>query len=282
VNLENPSVQTDSAGPVLLHGFAVSGPASLTGPLVRVGPLRKISFLVGRNNHGKSTILRATQLFTQGPANDSKYVEAYLDTNRGRRLGAPSFASREVLLRLTQQTWPEGLRYRGTWDDVIERAAAINNLLVDGDQLLLWQPLQTRSGIRLDPKAVDLNAWGRLLGRQISQDEIVQSLQQAGPASQNPWGPVRAHIPAFREIRPADDSNDKIGPDRGVGIINELQRWQNPDKATKDHQLDESRFRRLIDLLRDVLDDPTAELHVPHNLRTIQVKDSPSSTISRH
>lgn len=48
-----------------LHGFALAGIAGISvDSEAQVGPLAKMNFLVGRNNHGKSTLMRAAAQWT--------------------------------------------------------------------------------------------------------------------------------------------------------------------------------------------------------------------------
>ena len=48
-----------------LYGYQVSGVGGIAADVeVCMGPLAKVNFLVGRNNHGKSTVLRAAMQWT--------------------------------------------------------------------------------------------------------------------------------------------------------------------------------------------------------------------------
>jgi hypothetical protein len=56
----------------------------------------------------------------------------------------------------------------------------------------------------------------------------------------------------------------------GLGLIQELHRWQTPDSKSATYIADLEAFGKLSALLQDVLEDSTAKIVIPHNLRAIQ------------
>ena len=272
-DVESTSPKADPAGPVPLRGFAVRGPGSLS-ELIQVGPLEKVSFLVGRNNHGKSTVLRATQLFA-GSGADKSYVSSFLLPRDAPDYQEGARAERRLMVRLTEATRPEQLG-NNHWPRLrqlaIDQGAAQS---APGQALDVWVPLAPRVGLTIDVERLDVNTWAMALGiRPSSQDLAGWFLRAAGVESkvQQTTHPAWARIPAFREIRPAAANALDADPDSGVGLIAELQRWQSPDIKDPSHAGDEQRFERLNTLLQDVLEDTSARIHIPYNLSAIQVQ----------
>jgi hypothetical protein len=275
------SPRFDPREPVLLQGLSVTGPGSLVGEAT-LGRLRKISFLVGRNNHGKSTILRATQLFTSDGAIDPEYVSLHLRKRAAE--GEHVDPLRRIMIRVSSDQWPQQVRYRDSWDEMRNRANEAGVAEMDGSDLLIWLPLSEERLTLPTTIGISVDGWSRALGFRPDLDGMVRALSASdGDLASRADAiqlPVRAFIPAFRELRSSDVALPNSATlDSGLGLAALLQRWQNPDRADHGHAKDESRFRRLNDLLKDVLEDQTASLSIPHNARTIQVQTAQASRI---
>jgi hypothetical protein len=270
----------DSSSPVLLHGFSVSGPGSIVGH-VALGGLRKISFLVGRNNHGKSTLLRATQLFSANGTIDKKYVSRHL--RKGAAIGEQVDPLRKLLIRVSSDQWPKQVRYRDSWDEMCTRAHEAGVAKLDGTELLIWIALSEDALTQPTIQELSIDGWAKALGFRPDLTSMVRSLCSTGNISQ-PAGvaslPPRAFIPAFREIRPATaEPPDPIALDSGVGLAKLLQRWQNPDHMDFEQRDNFRLFQSLNDLLKDVLEDPSAAISIPFDARTIQVQTGQASRV---
>ncbi|MDQ1742215.1 MAG: hypothetical protein QOE23_554, partial [Pseudonocardiales bacterium] len=254
------SLPSTMAGPILLPGFAVKDVASLT-EWVEVRPLRKINFFVGKNNHGKSTLLRASKAFSQGPHHPGDAAPA-----------------RKVLCRIAESA---GVHHMNLPWEYFLRAACGENLgeVNAAGELEFW--LELESGFRFRPSIPpgDVKAWNRVLNPAYGNN-LLQVLMNATGLIQDPGDEVALPpwriIPAFRQITERPDGHTDL--EAGAGVIRELQRWQTPDSKEPTYPGDLLAFQRLTELLQDVLEDDTARLQVPHSLRAIQFVTRQHST----
>lgn len=72
-------------------------------------------------------------------------------------------------------------------------------------------------------------------------------------------------IPAIRQIGKKDSSSDGFD---GLGIIERLARLQNPDVHS---QIDKQRFNEITQFVKSVIDSPDATIEIPHDRDTILV-----------
>lgn len=236
-------------GPWLL-GYAARGHKSLAGDeLVRVGPLGKINFLVGRNNHGKSTVLHAAAAWAGKDELGSKSVK--LDS--AATLGP--IPRRDVK------------RAFSAWSDRIDQVKEAG-LLVDVDE--------ERYGVWIDGLAQEVNA-------QAAATALKNGAGLNGiPVHQIKSPALRGHerhivIPAFRELRPFTPAseNDKRQPTlaAGEGLVAELGRWYAPTgPGTLRYELAEKNWAKLQEFMADVLEDPDVRLEVANNQQDLHVR----------
>lgn len=264
-----------------LAGFAVANVESVGEEFARLGPLAKINFIVGRNNHGKSTLLRASQLFAASGA-DRDYVTRILPPI-SRSYGSSVRAKRELLVVLDSAYLPPEVGGAQGWQVSLRQVENTGLGVVRGDKALIWLKMSD-SGFYLDEEHLDLEAWSRVLGRRPDRAHLASALlvgregMSQGVVRPGAYeGPKWVHLPAFRKIAPFESDDKKnIGPrlDEGEGIVADLLDWQSPDTALRDYEIKEQKFARLQELLRVVLEDSDARIHIPANRRTIQIGTS--------
>lgn len=78
-----------------------------------------------------------------------------------------------------------------------------------------------------------------------------------------------ATIESFRQIQPISGGMSIEGSHEGAGLLEKLQRLQNPSAET--YQRDSARFAAINRFLQSVLDDPSARLEVQHGAETLNV-----------
>ncbi|MFE6508113.1 AAA family ATPase [Nocardioides sp. NPDC057764] len=232
-----------------VHGFAIKGVGSLRGDeLARVGPLGKINFLVGRNNHGKSTLLRLARHWACDP---------------GSHLGTPPAISPESEALAAQTLVPvqrQSLHSRArqlnkTEADLIAEHGWIE---IDADHIGIWVDRAKNQ----EPKGLASTALKRTIGSPGS-----------GAGVRAAFADDYVLIPAFRQLRPGpQDALEAQSPTvtrhpvdlaSGEGLIAELSRWQHPmNPGSEDYETARGRWRTLRAFLRDVLEDPDADIEV--------------------
>lgn len=234
-----------------LHGYALTNYKSLRDDLpLRIGPLGKVNFLVGRNNHGKSTVMRAAAMWA-GSGNQRTETKAFKGF---------------TLVPLTLKTLRSRVDQHGTSN--VDTWLADGQLLDIGlDRVGLWVEGSTEE---ITPKAVSRQL------QQLASQGLRTASNEPYPAT--PGQVVR--IPAFRELRPADVSADNVsqpGIDKqnlasGKGLVQELGRWQAPINAgTAPYREAKERWSRLKDFMRDVLEDEVADLEIANNQADLNV-----------
>ncbi|WP_210649476.1 AAA family ATPase [Nocardioides sp. SYSU D00065] len=223
-----------------LHGYSLSGVAGIAADVeARVGPLAKMNFLVGRNNHGKSTLMRAASQWTS------------------TRSGGAHTGVRRTLVPIKRDALIQMLRSCSVRTQE-EQASRLSSLLPLQDGWLgAWVQ---RSNASNTSGVVEQNNLTRHLKSALSVENYSVQLH----------GGVAAHaaanfvnIPAFRQMRQAAGGGDRADLASGEGLVAELSRWQHPrGPHTPAYAEAKQRWSRLQDFLRDVLEDPDAELEV--------------------
>lgn len=213
-------------------GIAVDAP-------VRVGPLGKVNFLVGRNNHGKSTILRTAADWTS------------------RRSESASSGIRETLVPVMREDLDHLLRQCGVREKA-ERDLRLAKLLELGNgRVGVWAARSNQS-----------NTSGAI-SQSILSSAIKEQLgigNYSVTYSKNIFPHVAAHsviIPAFRELREVNSAGVPADLASGEGLIAELASWERPKHPhTPEYAAAKDRWSRLTEFVRDVLEDRDAAMEV--------------------
>jgi predicted ATPase len=223
-----------------LHGYSLSGVAGIAADSeARVGPLAKVNFLVGRNNHGKSTLMRAagqwTTVRSSAAATGRRWTLVPVEeADVLRMLHSCSVRAGDEVQRRLGSMAPMGEGWLGTW---VERSSASNT-----------------SG------AIEPNELSRHLKDSLGVSNY--SVQFRGGVARHAAAQA-VLIPAFREMRVAPEGKARPDLASGEGLVAELSRWQHPKGPhTPGYAAAKKRWSRLQDFVCDVLEDPDAELEV--------------------
>lgn len=234
--------------PTWLDGFAITGIGGLKADQpIRVGPLRKMNFLVGRNNHGKSTLLRAAKDWSSSEVDKRGVLK------------------REALVRVSRAKWRQALS--GQFGSTT--TAKIDALIGDGqavevedeDVLCVWVPLSAEHSNRPTftsrelsaaiglPQSTTVEAW-LLLGIERPRHDFVP-----------PFHVSTEIIPAFRKM--IDIPEGHFNLPSGEGVVRALRGWERPPRPnTPQHKEARVRWQRMMAFVRDVLEEPDAAIEV--------------------
>lgn len=223
-----------------LYGYAIAGIGGISADSqVRLGPLAKINFLVGRNNHGKSTLLRAAQQWT---------------TARG---AAPGTGPSATLVPVARRDLSRMLHQCSVRDSQEVERRLSSFVSVVEDQLGVWAERPNASN---SSGVFDANALTQAVKKQLG----ISNYSVSYPGTIHPHVATRSIlIPAFRQMREA--SSDTKVPDlaSGEGLIAELSTWERPkNPGTPGFRAAKERWSRLRDFVRVVLEDREAELEI--------------------
>lgn len=266
-----------------IRGFAFKGFRSFpSAEFTVLAPLKKITFLVGQNNSGKSNILRAimgvlgsdgkTHMLEPGKltesldnhASESEH-EYEFDALIGYEVDDLLFATADDTLPekalgqlktmqldlgslgnglawLNPVDWRSTSRVRKTW---------LEHTLVDRSDL-------TELAETISPEQVE---WFANRGFDIDSKTIIYEWL----SSIQPRHPPSFFIEANRQIQ-GDIAHEEDFS--GRGIIKKLQALQNPE--INDIR-DKESFAQIQQFVRDVVQDQSLTIEIPHSLRSIHV-----------
>jgi hypothetical protein len=268
---------------ILLPNLALSGYRSFGNELQYFEQFAKINILIGRNNSGKSNVLRAIkevlpQVINRGPLKLEPVAihlpdqppfqvgigEAIIEEDSGhfilpdaspRRQQLPSDGSRELFESLIAELLVRKAKY----DKTNKIAWSLTTFPDHKPFNDTWN--QAIGG--MDSWQIR-KLWSLLTGRNTGDPKI--------------WAPdiinqiplrIPHHtvelIPAIRRI--GDSGVDPSGFD-GTGIINRLAQLQNP---SAEEQGDKLKFEAINAFLREVTDRPDARIEIPYARDTILV-----------
>ncbi|MBD3618231.1 MAG: AAA family ATPase [Chromatiales bacterium] len=264
-----------------IRSLSLSGYRSFGSEIQRFERFGKINLFIGRNNSGKSNILRfivnlypalpgrknvsldaldrhipAGANFTVGSSisldkdESGNYVDVVensiskLPENRQRATEASS-----ILKLLVEKARIDGLE--DAWFDYQDGTSVIGadwypvfNVLSDREIEMLWRALTRRSGGSKDAH------W------------IPETVMALAPRFQQVNAII---IPAIRKVGDKGSESEEFS---GEGIIERLVRLQNPDVH---NQEDRDKFNKINEFLRSVTDNKSATIEIPHERDTILV-----------
>lgn len=263
------------------YGFGFTGYRSIGTIMAKIAPLRKINFIVGQNNSGKSNIIgflhNQFELFYHLAKNVNNGVKTFesidMPLHAGQvmhRIGFPVSISLvdDYIDDLIGQLTVTGNRHI-----YVDRDIATKILLecFERDDDFIWFVFSSHSvdknfDLEYDKdKAHDLlskvewrSLWHALTGAsggELSVHWIPQTLQTLAKI---PDLPKVELIPAIRKVGvPGSTRLDYSGE----GIIERLAELQHPPLEKKE---DREKFEHINNFLRAVLENQTASIEIPH------------------
>lgn len=272
----------------MLRGFGVTGYRSFGPDAQLLFPLEKVNLIVGRNNVGKSNVLRLVQLLAQYTANPSKF-QAPLGIDQHIGLRAARFSWRfpmsvddtgieQLLAELTPNTNPSH-----QWFSL---AKAILHAFPDADGETLWTtPGSSNEGPQIpDPrtifKAVQQNWRGHSLQDSWYNFWNAITLRSGGSFEQHhgpevlrallrraqPTLPRVSLLNAHRQIGAPGTKYEGLN---GQGLISHLLELQNPELSLRTRNL--AKFNQINGFVAQVLEAENARLEISHSGKELNV-----------
>lgn len=265
---------------MLIDGIALAGYRSFGEELQKIGPLSKVSILIGANNSGKSNVLtffarhfRAALL----SARDQRKALALqpLDIHQGLRSGTILVG---FPLHRDSQTYQAVLARLGSKADtrlidLLNRLVFAPPLAEDGNTAWFLYQGSLSSQLSPLPSTFDkivadqtnlerewYSLWHRVTGKEggaFKQHWIPETLQALSPVQIDP-----PHIEIVPAVRRIGEPGVSPAPDfSGLGIIDRLAQLQNPPHDQQSHK---ERFEQINEFLRDVTGTPSATIEIPY------------------
>ncbi len=273
----------------MLKGFGISGYRSFGPETQRLAPFERVNLLVGRNNVGKSNVLRALKLLEAFQKEQNKFSPPReLDAHQGNRPANftwqfPVAHTRPEVDEFINRLLPDS-SLRFTYAEFVR---LILLAIPGGDEKTAWftyrftsqwEPLLpdansvladlTARGFGNNAKQLWYNLWSQLTkhsGGSFDQHHGPEVLRRLASLSLPTLNPVYM-LGAHRQI--GAPGSDYRGLE-GQGLIAKLLELQSPELIKRDSSLE--KFARINKFVETVLETQGARLDVPHSGKELNV-----------
>lgn len=271
-----------------MYGFGVRGFRSFGPETQFIAPLEKVNLFVGKNNAGKSNVLRAlSEIANFCRDRSSKRLQSPLDLHRGQRQATPQFwfpvrTDEAALKEFTKRLFRQESDLQPRW---IDATRALLELSPSYSQGLAWFALDPlNKGQLIEPTAAEM-----LLRttRMASEKRLDWSGVWSMATNQTQGSLQQHHVPEllkrFAEVAiPNVRAVHQIGAHRqigepgssysgldGEGLIARLLELQNPELSQRS---DYEKFERINQFVRTVTGAKDARLEIPHSGKELLVE----------
>ena len=263
---------------MFLDGFRISGYRSFGAIEQEIRDLGKVNVFIGKNNSGKSNILRFVEQLSQlcesdryGKGKEKPLFEPLHDLHKGT---APCDRINFSLLI------GKNSAAKNVVNEVFNKLfTPFRNIVVEWREGV-WIPYSI-TNLHNGERQFDVVALSELLKKTYSVNQIAQAQSHDGwqggtresqlehvakkfDVLQNCKFEVST-IPAYRRIT-AESADWELN---GRGLIQKLNMLKNPVVG---HEADQERFRDINQFLRDILGKPEANIDIPHSVDDLYVE----------
>lgn len=266
--------------PIIIESFSLAGYRSFGKNVQRFETLSKINLFIGQNNSGKSNILRFIHdiypLLSQGQALKFNPLDRHLPSGANFEVGLTVSLGNDHgdcadFIQKVTSKFPEGVRATqrpGYALRVFQKKAELDQsehawFDFNSELKLINSSWKKAFDILEDREIYEL--WNGLTGSSSGGREqhwYPESLNRLTPS----FAVIKAvMIPAIRKVGNQGSVSEDFS---GEGIIERLVKLQNPDVH---NQKDRNKFESINKFLRNVLDNVTATIEIPHERDSILV-----------
>ncbi|WP_405556601.1 AAA family ATPase [Streptomyces canus] len=256
---------------IIFPGLGISGFRSFGEEMQYSGRLGSVTLLAGQNNAGKSNFLR---FFKKLATRDSSL--GVLDKPQNHPDTPCRYSLAYSIDKIIESLTPEQRSVEGALRDLLGHPSLqkFNDGLTWVEFGLEGMLIETQfevavsevTGLARMSQVVtqEWNDQDHAAGRRLNSARTVQRL-----VGRPLEGLSVEKIEAFRQIRPIADGMTTKGTHEGAGLLEKLQKLQNPNAET--YHSDSKKFGAINRFLQNVLDDDSAHLEVQHNALTLNV-----------
>ena len=273
----------------MFRGFGVRGYRSFGGPSIqRIGIGGKVTLLAGQNNSGKSNALRAFgEILPKLPTRQP--LSSVFSDPRATPSGWAVENSVQLAIGLDLDLLLAVLEKQRSVSTTVEiRALLSGHAFSAGYENVVWFEANFAENGRLEYSLDAVRSLPELHSRSTYEIQVVIDAYGTGVTGRadidfttfietiNPiqYIPNVESIAAARQLTSSPDGTGVASLDvqlrDGSGLIRGLAQLQNPNDA--DRKRDEPRFNGIVAFIRDVLEDPTADLQVNFNASELSVR----------
>jgi predicted ATP-dependent endonuclease of OLD family len=284
---------------IFIDGIGLSGYRSFGDKVQRIGPFQQVNLFIGKNNSGKSNIIKFIHEYYLKILENHKFSFDDIDHYKLSKYSSPVIYF--------------GVRHNTSLESRIDK---FNNLKFDKDSLfidsnLAWFPWSKskkereeaikilhddfiESDLLREPQnhtifsdltnTIYHNNSTKIIDiEQLKIEELINDLHPI-PTKAPAYSktivipkPTVFMIPAIRKIGDALINEDKaINPDpddfSGIGIIDKLSQLQNPNNPNpEEYQRKKDNFEKINHFLQTLTNKPRARIEIPHDKSIILV-----------
>ncbi|WP_136810844.1 AAA family ATPase [Desulfosediminicola flagellatus] len=275
---------------MLINGFGFSGYRNIGNDLVKIAPLKKINFIIGQNNSGKSNIINFLSeqfpTFTQNVQSNNQFQRGNIK-NSFTTTDYP-ISSSQIQHRIAYCLDPDQLnKFINERLSTKPHVPALKELalrVLSSDEFrdhnnLTWftytglkpgTPFHLEYNSERVKKCLNAsewrNLWGQLTGKTGGNLDEAWIPQTLNSLSHSPTTtPEILVVPAIRKVGSAGSKAEDFS---GEGIIDRLSQLQNPPL---EQQQAKNKFRDINNFVRTVLDNQEATIEIPYGRDMILV-----------
>jgi energy-coupling factor transporter ATP-binding protein EcfA2 len=267
---------------VIIPNFAISGFRSFSSNWARFSRLGSVNLLIGRNNSGKSNVLRFLEKIYPQREEPTSITVDFLDTHQPSRARLRIGVSVPLVDVHGEQCVPsKHWLLRGLQNEKIKVAQTLFGKILRKKAVIDGTP-DPWIYVGLPNRDLAAEEWTGALGalddNEMRQLWLAITHFNSGGTRKNDWEPAvfqrlrpvypPVKVEAIPAIRKIDRLEDHGGFD-GAGIISQLAKLQNPGVHAQELR---QNFVQIRDFVRYVLDEPNAEIEVPYERNTIIVR----------
>ncbi|MEQ9968734.1 MULTISPECIES: AAA family ATPase [Pectobacterium] len=273
------------------QGFGFSAYRSIGEQTVKIGPLKKINFIIGQNNTGKSNIINylhqhysyvlgkinRTQNYSGTDKSTFGELDKTIGSNSGDRVAAFALGEKQLSKFIDSSISPQmGASHKEYYTSLVKKilstfreenglywfeyhaATSREEFILKYDQDLLVNTLSQQEWNSLWMKLTNQSG-GDFLAHWFP--EVMRKL-----AYRPNYAPRIEVIPAIRRIGESGSVSEDFS---GTGIIDRLAKLESP---ALNERCNRDKFNKINRFLQTVLDNPTATLTIPYERDTILVE----------
>lgn len=281
----------------MIAGFGLSGYRSFSGKTLQtIAPLGRVNLLAGQNNVGKSNILRYARWIFNACATRNGQIDPPKGTDipdGTADLNTFEFAIAQPIDAVMSKIANHAPSARPAFMAILKRFLQTEAFKLCNDDLIWYRYkiIQRHNNYQFAISEQQIDFAASLAGTIERSEAAVQEIwheltrQSGGRLTDHTFQiidflkplesiPRVVSIEAFRQVRQGRPELATVDIDQvqiydGGDLIEQLARLERPTIAEIQGQ---AKFRKITQFVRDVLDDPTIEVEIPHDRQTIHVR----------
>lgn len=260
---------------MLLDGIGIAGYRSFGNEMQYIRDLSKVNIIIGKNNSGKSNILRFIEIISKIPNSDRVKIPLQFNSISDLHKGNTTCDKIQFSIQIIRTSARTGTLYNHiftTYYEVLDFESSFPDWQKD-----LWLPYDALPGPILNSNDIAQQLEGTLDDRE-SNELAGRLLGYTGGSQTGRCSDLAVKfdilnqiqlpvfvVPAYRRIT-NDNAEWQL---QGLGLIKKLNQLKEPLIGGEAERV---KFYQIASFVREILADPTAKLDIPHTVDDIYVE----------